>query len=445
MLIITAILIGLVLIVVFTSVLKYNTFLSIFVVSLLIAVGTLPLQDVVPTILTGFGNTMKSIGLIIIFGIILGLILDKTHATKSIAHAILKLTGKKNAGLAVHSTGFITGIPIFCDSGFIVLQGINKSLVESTGKPMVFMASVLAAGLYSVHCLIPPHPGATAAAGIMSANIGQLILIGLPVAAVAALSGFLWVKFITRNDLNTQPIDDSDKKNQNEAIELPSAFRSLLPIVVPVLLLSGRSAFLLLAPGDQGALTKIISFLGEPIIALIIGILLAVSLYKKVNSKELNELFDLSIEKAGTILAITAAGGIFGTVIKATGIGEVAGVYLAETGLGLFVPFLIASFLKTAQGSSTVAIMTTASIISPMLASLKLDGSYGIVLATLAMGAGSMFISHTNDSYFWVITKFSDLEVKSTLRVWTTTTAVMGIFAFAAVWVLFAVIKISHF
>jgi len=436
MLIITAILIGLVLIVVFTSVLKYNTFLSIFVVSLLIAVGTLPLQDVVPTILTGFGNTMKSIGLIIIFGIILGLILDKTHATKSIAHAILKLTGKKNAGLAVHSTGFITGIPIFCDSGFIVLQGINKSLVESTGKPMVFMASVLAAGLYSVHCLIPPHPGATAAAGIMSANIGQLIMIGLPVAAVAALSGFLWVKFITRKDLNTLPIDNSDKKDPNEAIELPSAFRSLLPIVVPVLLLSGRSAFLLLAPGDQGVLTKIISFLGEPIIALMIGILLAVSLYKKVNSKELNELFDLSIEKAGTILAITAAGGIFGTVIKATGIGEVAGVYLAATGLGIFVPFLIASFLKTAQGSSTVAIMTTASIISPMLASLNLDGSYGIVLATLAMGAGSMFISHTNDSYFWVITKFSDLEVKSTLRVWTTTTAVMGIFAFAAVWVL---------
>jgi len=436
MLIITAILIGIVLIVVFTSILKYNTFLSIFVVSLLIAMGTLPLQDVVPTILTGFGNTMKSIGLIIIFGIILGLILDKTHATKSIAHAILKLTGKKNAGLAVHSTGFITGIPIFCDSGFIVLQGINKSLVESTGKPMVFMASVLAAGLYSVHCLIPPHPGATAAAGIMSANIGQLIMIGLPVAAVAALSGFLWVKFITRNDLNTLPIDKSDKKNQNEVIELPSAFRSLLPIVVPVLLLSGRSAFLLLAPGDQGALTKIISFLGEPIIALMIGILLAVSLYKKVNSKELNELFDLSIEKAGTILAITAAGGIFGTVIKATGIGEVAGVYLAATGLGIFVPFLIASFLKTAQGSSTVAIMTTASIISPMLASLNLNGSYGIVLATLAMGAGSMFISHTNDSYFWVITKFSDLEVKSTLRVWTTTTAVMGIFAFAAVWVL---------
>lgn len=435
MIIITAILTGLVLIVVFTSVLKYNTFLSIFVVTLLIALLTLPLKDVVPTILTGFGNTMKSIGLIIIFGIILGLILDKTHATKSIAHAILRLTGKKNAGMAIHTTGFITGIPIFCDSGFIVLQGINKSLIESTGKPMVFMASVLAAGLYSVHCLIPPHPGATAAAGIMSANIGQLILVGLPVAAISALAGFLWIRFITRNDLTVLPIDNPDKITQDEAVELPSAFRSFLPIIVPVLLLSGRSVLLLFAPEDKSDLLKIVSFLGEPIIALMIGILLAISLYKRVNSKELNELFDLSIEKAGAILAIVAAGGIFGTVIKATGIGEVAGVYLASTGLGLFVPFLIAAFLKTAQGSSTVAVMTSASIISPMLTSLNLNSDNGIILATLAMGAGSMFISHSNDAFFWVVTKFSDLEIKSTLRVWTTTTAVMGIFAITAIWV----------
>ncbi|HEY3389858.1 MAG TPA: GntP family permease [Prolixibacteraceae bacterium] len=436
MIIITAILIGLVLIVVFTSILKYNAFLSIFVVTLLIALFTLPLQDVVPTILLGFGNTMKSIGLIIIFGIILGLILDKTHATKSIAHAILKLTGKKNAGMAIHSTGFITGIPIFCDSGFIVLQGINKSLIESTGKPMVFMASVLAAGLYSVHCLIPPHPGATAAAGIMSANIGQLILVGLPVAAVSSLAGFLWVRFITRKDYSIAKAESTGKRITEVAVDLPSPFRSFLPIVVPVILLSGRSVLLLFAPNDKSYLLKVVSFLGEPIIALMIGILLAITLYKKVNSKELNELFDLSIEKAGAILAIVAAGGIFGTVIKSTGIGEVAGAYLASTGLGLFVPFLIAAFLKTAQGSSTVAVMTSASVISPMLISLNLSSENGIVLATLAMGAGSMFISHSNDAFFWVITKFSDLEIKSTLRVWTTTTAVMGIFAFGSVWVL---------
>ena len=432
---------GLVLIIISTSVFKYNAFLSIYVISLLIALLTLPMQEVVPTILNGFGNTMKSIGLIIIFGIILGLILDKTHATKSIAQTILKLTGKKNVGMAIHTTGFITGIPIFCDSGFIVLQGINKSLIEWTGKPMIFMASVLAAGLYAVHCLIPPHPGATAAAGIMSANIGHLILLGLPVAAISALSGFLWVRIITRKDFPKLPNSYPTDKIIPPTVDLPSPFRSFLPIIIPLFLLSGRSVILLFAPNDQSILLKIISFAGEPIIALIIGILLALSLYKKVNSKDLNDLFDHAIEKAGAILAIIGAGGIFGAVIKATGIGEVAGIYLASTGLGLSVPFLIAAFLKTAQGSSTVSIMTTASIIAPMLIPLHLNDENGIIFATLAMGAGSMVLSHSNDAYFWVVTRFSDLEIKETLRVWTTTTAVMGISAFGAIWILSAFLK----
>lgn len=437
MLVITAIIIGLALIVVCTSVLKYNTFLTIFMVSLLLAMLLLPLQEVIPTIMLGFGSTMKSIGLIIIFGIILGLVLNKTKATRSIAYAILRLTGEKNAGVAIHSTGFVTGIPIFCDSGFIVLQGINRSLIETTGKPMIFMASVLAAGLYSVHCLIPPHPGAMAAAGIMTVNIGQLILIGIPVALVSGVAGFLWIKYLTRKEEGSRPVERDAQAHSHGDEELPSAFRSLLPIVVPVLLLSGKSVLQMLMPGTNGTFIRIASFTGEPVVALIIGILLAVSLYRKVNAKELNELFEQSIEKAGAILAIIAAGGIFGAVISATGIGEVAGNYLASTGMGIWVPFLIAAFLKTAQGSSTVAIMTTASIISPMVAALQFDSGIKVVLATLAMGAGSMLLSHSNDAYFWVVTKFSDLEIKSTLRVWTTTTAVMGISAFAVIWLLY--------
>lgn len=436
MFIIFSIVIGLVFIVVGTSILRYNTFLTIFLVSLFLALILLPLAEVVPTILLGFGNTMKSIGLIIIFGIILGLVLNKTRATKSIAWAILRLTGDKNAGIAIHTTGFITGIPIFCDSGFIVLQGINRSLIESTGKPMIFMASVLAAGLYSVHCLIPPHPGAMAAAGIMSVNVGQLILIGIPVALVSGLSGFLWIKFLTRNENGTSPVKADSPENPVEAEYLPSPFRSLLPIVIPVLLLSARSVFQLIMPEAHSTVIQILSFLGEPVIALIIGILFAISLFRKIDAKVLNELFDQSIEKAGAILAIIAAGGIFGAVIRATGIGEVAGNYLASTGMGILVPFLIAAFLKTAQGSSTVSIMTTASIIAPMVTALNINSDTRVVLATLAMGAGSMILSHSNDAYFWVVTKFSDLEIKSTLRVWTTTSAVMGIFAFAAIWLL---------
>jgi GntP family gluconate:H+ symporter len=306
---------------------------------------------------------------------------------------------------------------------------------------MIFMASVLAAGLYSVHCLIPPHPGAMAATGIMSVNVGQLILIGIPVALVSGLSGFLWIKFLTRNENGTDPVTPDSAEKPGEAELLPSPFRSLLPIVIPVLLLSGKSVFQLIMPDAHSSVIKILSFLGEPVIALIIGILCAVSLFRKIDAKELNELFDQSIEKAGAILAIIAAGGIFGAVIRATGIGEVAGNYLASTGMGIFVPFLIAAFLKTAQGSSTVSIMTTASIIAPMVTSLDFNSGNRIVLATLAMGAGSMIVSHSNDAYFWVVTKFSDLEIKSTLRVWTTTTAVMGIFAFAAIWLLSLFLK----
>jgi len=428
-----AVFIGIALIIVFTAVLKYNAFISIFIVSLLLAVATLPLGEVVPVLMTGFGNTMKSIGLIIILGIILGLVLDKTHATQSIARSLLKFTGKENSGFAIHATGFLTGIPIFCDSGFIVLHGINRSLSENSGKPMIFMATVLACGLYSVHCLIPPHPGATAAAGITGANIGQMIMFGIPVALAASLAGYFWCR-----GLNKKGFRGIKQNARSEALmeikdSLPPAFRSFLPIIVPVLLLTGRSVVMLTHDYERHFAFKALAFCGEPIIALIVGIMLAITLFKKVNLTVVNDLFESAVGKSGVILAITAAGGIFGTVIKETGIGDDAGRYFASSGMGLFIPFFVAAFLKTAQGSSTVAVMTTASIVSPLLGALNLDGNHGILLATLAMGAGSMILSHTNDSYFWVITKFSELEVKPMLRVYTSATLVMGITAFTAI------------
>ena len=158
---------SLVLIVVLTSVLKFNTFISMFVVSLLLAGLTLPAHNVVPVITEGFGSTMKTIGLIIILGVMIGVLLERTGATTSLGRALLRLTGEKKASLAVGLTGVVVGIPIFCNSGFIVLSGLNKSLVQRTGRPMIQMATMLAAGLYSVHCLIPPHPGAMAAAGLL--------------------------------------------------------------------------------------------------------------------------------------------------------------------------------------------------------------------------------------------------------------------------------------
>ena len=431
--ILTAVLLSIVLIVLLSSVFRYNTFLSMLIVSILLGITILPMKEVVPTITTGFGNTMKSIGIIIILGTMIGVLLEKTGATISMANSILRLTGKDKAGLAIGMTGFTAGIPIFCDSGFIVLSGLNKSLVKSTGKPMIYMATMLAAGLYSVHCLIPPHPGALAAAGIMKTNIGNLIMIGIIIAIPTAIAGFMWARFMTRKEFTAQSGMNANQRITEAETILPSAFHSFIPIIIPLLLLTGRSIIMLNLGASESVFVKIVAFIGSPEIALLTGVFLALTLFKTINKKVLNELFDLAIEKAGPILALTSAGGIFGAVIKATGVGDQAGGYLAATGLGLFIPFIIAAFLKTAQGSSTVAIMTAASIVAPMLTALNLGSESGILLATLAMGAGSMIMSHANDSYFWVVTKFSELDPGATLRVYSSTTLVMGISAFLSV------------
>lgn len=432
--VLSLVLLGIALIVLLTSWLKHNTFLSMFIVSLLLGVVVLPARDVVPIITQGFGDTMKSIGVIIVLGIMIGVLLEKTGATLSMATAILRLTGKDRAGLAIGITGLITGIPIFCNSGFIMLSGLNKSLVQRSGKPMLYMATMLATGLYSIHCLIPPHPGAMAAVSLMKPNIGELIVLGIAIAIPGAVAGFAWARFMCRNEPHSQVEIQPDEKQQADESMLPSTLRSFLPILVPLALLTGKSVVMLKQPVADGFFESTISLLGSPEVALLIGVGLAVTLFKKINIKLVSELFDEAIEKAGPILVLTGAGGIFGAVIKATGVGEQAGTYLAVTGLGLVIPFVISAFLKTAQGSSTVAIMTAASIVAPMLTALHLDRESGRLLATLAMGAGSMVVSHANDSYFWVVAKFSNLEAGPTLRVYTTTTLVMGLSSFLVIW-----------
>jgi GntP family gluconate:H+ symporter len=179
---------------------------------------------------------------------------------------------------------------------------------------------------------------------------------------------------------------------------------------------------------------KIFRFPGEPVFALFIGVLLALLLLRKKSIDSMNSVFSEAIEKAGPILIVTAAGGMFGMVIKATGIGESAGKILANTGAGLLVPFLIAAVMKTAQGSSTVAIITTASFVVPMLQMLGLDSEWGRMLTMLSMGAGSMIVSHANDSYFWVISNFAGIDTETTLRVYSSSTIVMGIVVFVCVW-----------
>jgi len=425
---------GIILIILLTSWLKVNAFLSLFMVSFFLAIAVLPLQDVVPALKKGFGDTLASIGLIIVFGAIIGVTLDTTGATVSMANFILGKTGRNRAPLAISLTGFITGLPIFCDSGFVVLSGLNRSLTRKSNSNPVFMATALATSLYAVHCLIPPHPGATAAAGILEANIGKLVLLGILVSIPAAMSGYGWAKLVSHKfKMKTETLPATIDETTQQV--LPSPGKSFLPVLIPLVLITLKSTVNFLITANSLPV-RIIGLLGDPVTALMTGMFLSFRLFPVYNKESLNRVISASIEKAGPIIIITAAGGIFGAVIKATGTGEQAGALLATTGLGLLIPFLIAFILKTAQGSSTVAIITTASIVMPMLGSMGYSGETEKLLVMLAMGAGSMMVSHANDSYFWVITNFSGIQANDTLKVYSTSTIVMGITAMACVMLL---------
>jgi GntP family gluconate:H+ symporter len=421
-------------IIVFTSKFKLNAFIALFIVSLFLAFLTLPAGTVLTTIKEGFGNTMASIGFLIILGAIIGITLDKTGGTVSIANYIISKTGEGRSAQALGITGFISGLPIFCDSGFIILSGIARSLSAKSKLAMPLMATVLACSLYSVHCLIPSHPGALAAAGIINVNIGLLILLGTLFAIPAAVAAYFWSRFMT-NGKDYPPAEISASEKHSAKENLPPVFLSFLPIIVPLILITIRSLVNLLDKDKNSFFSKIFNIPGEPVIALSIGVLLALLLVRSKSVKTINALFSEAIEKAGPILIVTAAGGMFGLVIKSTGTGEALGKLLAGSNIGIFVPFLIAVVMKTAQGSSTVAIITTASFIGPMLALFGLDSEWGRILAMLSMGAGSMVISHANDSYFWVVTKFSEIDPSITLKVYSSSTIVMGLVVLFLVWI----------
>ena len=417
-----------------TSVLKIKAFVALFLVSVFLAFATLPPETIVSTLKGGFGNTMASIGFLIILGAIIGITLDKTGGMASIAGFILSRTGEKHSGPALGITGFICGMPIFCDSGYIILNGLATSFSARSKIALPFMATILATSLYSVHCLIPTHPGALAAAGIIDVNLGNLIIAGVIFAVPGVLAAYFWSKGMSWSG-NYLPAAEAENSREQKIEPLPSPFSAFLPVAVPLILITMKALVNLFDKEGHRLISRILFFPGEPIFALAIGAVLALWLLKDKKINAINSIFSEAIDKAGPILIVTAAGGMFGMVIKSTGIGEAAGQFLAGTHLGIVVPFLIAAMMKTAQGSSTVSIITTASFVAPMMTMLGLDSEWGRLFTLLSMGAGSMIVSHANDSYFWVVTNFSGIEPSTALKVYSTSTLVMGVTIFACVWI----------
>ncbi|MEE4285774.1 MAG: GntP family permease [Mariniphaga sp.] len=415
-----------------TTRLKLHPFVVLLLASYLAgALAGLPIENIAVSISRGFGDIMAYIGIVIVLGTIIGTILEKSNAAIKLAELVLKLVGKRFPALAMSIIGYIVSIPVFCDSAYVILSSLKKSLVHRTKKPSVALSIALSTGLYATHTFVPPTPGPIAAAGNLGLDdqLGLVILFGLTVALVALFAGYFWASFAGKKYTTSE---DTDKFNQSisENLKLPSAIKALLPILVPIIMIALRSVATYPAkPFGTGFFFAFLDFSGQPVNALFIGLMLSFLLFPVFNKETLTGWIGDGISAAAPILLITGAGGAFGTILKETQIGETIGNMLADYQLGIFLPFIIAAAFKTAQGSSTVALVATSALIAPLLSTIGLDSLNGKVLAVMATGAGAMTISHANDSFFWVVTQFSGMDVKTGYKTHTIATLIQGITA----------------
>ena len=448
--------IAIILMIVMISKFKVHPFLALMSISLVLAiVAGIDLSKIPAMIGVGFSGTFKSIGIVIIFGTIIGTVLEKTGAALKLADMVVKLVGQRRPELAMLIMGWVVGIPVFCDSGFVVLNSIREALYKKISASPVAMSVALSGGLYASHVFIPPTPGPIAAAGTLGlgGNLLLVIIMGTVVSVPVLVAVYFFSKSIAKSvTISDKEADATITASYEELLnkfgKLPSGFLSLAPIIMPIIFMAVGSVVDVLAKQgmlDKAALLpKIFLFLGNPIIALAIGVIFCVFLLAETKKmREFDHITNESLKIAGPILFITAAGGVLGNVITEAGfvnfIKENASTIKA---IGIFFPFIISAVLKTAQGSSTVAIITTASIMGAFSADNSLMHTLGFTseisaaLCVMAIASGAMCVSHANDSYFWVVTNFSKMTADQGYRTQTAMTFIMGIVGMISVYIL---------
>ena len=448
--------IAIILMILMISKFKVHPFLALMSISLVLAiVAGIDLSKIPAMIGVGFSGTFKSIGIVIIFGTIIGTVLEKTGAALKLADMVVKLVGQRRPELAMLIMGWVVGIPVFCDSGFVVLNSIREALYKKISASPVAMSVALSGGLYASHVFIPPTPGPIAAAGTL--GLGGNLLLVIIMGTVVSVPVLVAVYFFSKSIAKSVTISDKEagatitasyEELLNKFGKLPSGFLSLAPIIMPIIFMAVGSVIDVLAKQgmlDKAALLpKIFLFLGNPIIALAIGVIFCVFLLAETKKmREFDHITNESLKIAGPILFITAAGGVLGNVITEAGfvnfIKENASTIKA---IGIFFPFIISAVLKTAQGSSTVAIITTASIMGAFSADNSLMHTLGFTseisaaLCVMAIASGAMCVSHANDSYFWVVTNFSKMTADQGYRTQTAMTFIMGVVGMISVYIL---------
>jgi GntP family gluconate:H+ symporter len=427
-------------IVISTSKYHFHPFLALLFVAVAFGLSTgMPLPDIVKSINEGFGGTLSSIGIVIIAGVIIGTFLEHSGGAFAMADKILKIIGKKHVPLAMSIIGYIVSIPVFADSGFVILSPLNRALSKEAKLSLAGCAIALSTGLIATHCLVPPTPGPIAAAGILGADLGLVIMLGMIVSIFALIAGWL---FATKVAAKTY-IDPNPKLSEEQVLEklrhAPSAFNAFIPIVIPIVLIVLKSiSDFPTKPFGDGFTRNCIAFVGAPVIALLIGVLLAFRLPKKLDREMLSTTgwVGQALLNAAIIIMITGAGGSFGMILRNSPIANVIGDFLSNANLGIWLPFIISAAMKTAQGSSTVALITTASLMTPLMSPLGFESAVARALVVLSIGAGSMVVSHANDSFFWVFTQMTGMDVKTGYRLHTVSTLIIGMTSAIVIWVI---------
>lgn len=422
---------------------KQHPFVVLITISILVGVlSGMKVGDVVTKVQTGFGSILSSIGIVIISGTIIGTILEKTGAALTMANTILKIVGKDRSVLTMGITGYITGIPVFCDSGFVILSPISKALAARSKISLSVMGTALSGGLYATHCLVPPTPGPIAMAGTLGANLGLVILVGLLISIPSVAASIIYAKKAASKIYIESNSEDNVDDLMNKYVKLPGALHSFSPILLPIVLIALKSiADFPSAPLGDGALKTFFSFIGTPVIALLLGIFLSMTLLTKVSKDDRLSIMSEGILNSASILAITGAGGSFGEILKSLPIAEILSSSLLQFNIGVFLPFIIAMLLKTAMGASTVSMIVTSSMMLPLMGTLGFTSEIQKVLVIMAIGAGAMTVSHANDSYFWVVSQFSNMTPQQAYKCQTGVTLVQGLTTIIIVFILSLIFK----
>jgi len=406
-----------------------HAFFSLLIASLIFGLlAGKQFSDILVSMQSGFGSLLSQIGFLVAIGSCLGIVMEKTGAMDTISERVVHLFGAKRSVLAMTAIGVIVGIPVFADSGFIILSRLIPSIASQAVINPSQLSLALSTGLYTTHTLVPPTPGPLAAAANLgvSSHLGTVIIIGMIGTIPVAIVSYFLAKRFGRNIISTLPLPTLINDTQSL-----STLRAFLPLIVPISLIAAGSFPKVFSEANFLSTTLVV--LGQPIVALAIGLLFALTLIKKNQSKQWPNWISDALKDAGIILLITGAGGSFGTVIKSSGVDVILKEHVSNSQVSglifLLVGFVIAAILKTAQGSTTSSMIITSSLLAPLATSSGFNSPTELAILILAIGGGGMVVSHANDSFFWVVSQFGGISSKEAFRSYTLITLAQGLTA----------------